>query len=93
MVPCPAVVMVMLFCMSMDGLLLGLLLALCIALGMGTTISLVVTAAVLGKTGLLRSVSGKRIETVEAVVGMLSGMAIAVFGILFCIPAVHSVLY
>jgi ABC-type nickel/cobalt efflux system permease component RcnA len=92
-VPCPAVVMVMLFCMSMDGLLLGLLLALCISLGMGTTISLVVTTAILGKTGMLRAVSGKRLETVEAAVGMLSGAAIAVFGALLCIPAIHRVLY
>ncbi|BBO76517.1 nickel/cobalt efflux system [Desulfosarcina widdelii] len=92
-VPCPAVVMVMLFCMSMDGLLLGLLLALCIALGMGTTISLVVTTAVLGKTGVLRAVSEKRFETVETVIGMLSGAAIVVFGALFCIPAIHRVFY
>jgi ABC-type nickel/cobalt efflux system permease component RcnA len=92
-VPCPAVVMVMLFCMSMDGLLLGLLLALCIALGMGATISLVVTTAILGKTGVLRAVSGKRFETVETAVGMLSGTAIAVFGALFCIPAIHRVFY
>lgn len=92
-VPCPAVVMVMLFCMSMEGLLLGLLLALCISLGMGTTISLVVTTAILGKTGVLRAVSGKRFETVETAVGMLSGTAIAVFGALFCIPAIHRVFY
>ena len=40
LVPCPAVVMVMLFCLSMDVVILGLLLAVCISIGMATTISL-----------------------------------------------------
>ncbi|WP_319406525.1 hypothetical protein [uncultured Desulfosarcina sp.] len=62
--------MVMLFCLSMDLVLLGLLLAICIALGMG-------------KAGILRAVSEKRIEKAEAIVGMLSGAAIAGFGTLF----------
>ncbi len=49
LVPCPAVVMVMLFCMSMDAIVLGLLLAACISIGMATTISLVVIVIVMGK--------------------------------------------
>ena len=44
LVPCPAVVMVMLFCLSMDALALGLVLAVFISLGMALTISGVVIA-------------------------------------------------
>ncbi|MDY6839871.1 MAG: hypothetical protein SWH78_18075, partial [Thermodesulfobacteriota bacterium] len=42
LVPCPAVVMVMLFCLSMDAMILGLLLAAFISIGMATTLSFVV---------------------------------------------------
>ncbi len=53
LVPCPAVVMVMLFCLTMDVVILGLLLAIFISLGMATTISVVVTTISLGKAGVL----------------------------------------
>ncbi len=89
LVPCPAVVMVMLFCLSMDVMTLGLLLAACISLGMAATISLVVTAAVMGKTGALQAVSKKRAETIEGVAGIISGTAIAVFGLLFLLAAIN----
>ena len=92
-VPCPAVVMVMLFCLSMDAMMLGFFMAICISLGMGATISLVVTTIILGKASVLRTVPKNSINTVEAVVGMLSGAAIAVFGFLFFIPAINTTLY
>ncbi len=60
LVPCPAVVMVMLFCLAMDVMVLGLVLSAGIALGIGASISLVVTAVVLGKSGLMKSVSEKK---------------------------------
>ncbi|PID40623.1 MAG: hypothetical protein CR984_02265 [Proteobacteria bacterium] len=90
--PCPAVLMTMLFCLSMDVVLLGLMMALFISLGMGGTISLVVTTMNLGKNGVLQRLPQKRLRVVEAVVGMISGAAIAVFGVLFFIPAVNSAL-
>jgi ABC-type nickel/cobalt efflux system permease component RcnA len=92
-VPCPAVVMVMLFCISMEAALLGLVLALCISLGMAATLSLVVTMLVMGKAGAVRTLSRERFETAEGVVGMLSGAAIAVFGVLFLLPAIHTAFY
>lgn len=83
LVPCPAVVMVMLFCLSMDVLALGLLLAASISLGMAATLSSVVTAVVVGKAGALRAVAHQRVKTVETAVGMLSGAAVAIIGCLF----------
>ncbi|MCF8068590.1 MAG: hypothetical protein K9L30_08410 [Desulfobacterales bacterium] len=83
MVPCPAVVMVMLFCLSMDTLTLGLLLAACISLGMATTISGVVIIVILGKTGVLQSVSQNRVEIIERILGIGSGAAVMAFGLVF----------
>jgi nickel/cobalt transporter (NicO) family protein len=82
-VPCPAVVMTMLFCMSMDAMGLGLILAACISLGMAVTLSAVTTATVLGKTGVLALFPERKLKRVEATIGLLSGAAIAVFGALF----------
>lgn len=93
LVPCPAVVMVMLFCLSMDAMILGLLLAACISLGMATTISIVVIAIVLGKTGVLSVVSEKYAKRVEGTIGLLSGAAVSVFGALFFLSTINSALY
>jgi nickel/cobalt transporter (NicO) family protein len=90
LVPCPAVVMVMLFCLSMDAAMLGVLLAAAMSLGMAATISAVTVAAVAGKTGTLRFFSEKRAETIEGVVGLLAGAAIALFGTLFFLAALQA---
>ncbi|MCD6534782.1 MAG: hypothetical protein J7L25_12045 [Deltaproteobacteria bacterium] len=82
-VPCPGVIMVLLFCLSLNMLGLGLWLAVFISLGMATTISLVVVSVVFGRGLSLRSVSEKRIATVEKVFGVVSGMAITALGLLF----------
>ena len=92
LVPCPAVVMVMLFCMSMDAMILGLLLAACISIGMATTISFVVIAIIMGKTGILSVVSKKYAIRVEGIIGVLSGGAISIFGTLFLLATINSVL-
>ena len=93
LVPCPAVVMVMLFCLSMDVMVLGLVLSACIAIGMGATISLVVTAVVLGKSGLMKSVSEKRATFIEGTIGLLSGTAIAAFGVIFLLATITETYY
>ena len=82
-VPCPGVIMVLLFCLSLNMLGLGLWLAVFISLGMATTISLVVVSVVLGRGLSLRSVSEKRVAVVEKVLGVVSGMAITALGLLF----------
>ena len=83
LVPCPGVVMVMLFCLSMDSLTLGLLLAVFISLGMATTVSFVVIAVVIGKGISLRTFSTKRTERVESLIGVVSGLAVTALGVLF----------
>ena len=88
LVPCPAVVMVMLFCLSMDVLTLGLLLAACISLGMAATISCVVITVVMGKTGALKTVSKQRAETIERAMGIFSGIFVTIFGSFFLIMAI-----
>ena len=93
LVPCPAVIMVMLFCLSMDAMILGLLLAACISIGMATTISFVVITIVMGKTGVLGIVSKKYAIRVEGIIGLLSGGAISIFGALFFLSTINSVLY
>jgi ABC-type nickel/cobalt efflux system permease component RcnA len=93
LVPCPAVVMIMLFCLSMNVMLLGLLLTICISMGMATTISLVVIALVLGKTGILTTVSEKYSIRIEGIIGLLSGGAVAVFGALLLLATINSAIH
>ncbi len=93
LVPCPAVVTVMLFCLSMEALVLGLCLAACICLGMATTIACVVVAVILGKAGMLNVVSEKRAATLEGLLGLGSGAVIAVFGVLFLLAAINASFY
>ncbi len=83
LVPCPAVVMVMLFCISMDGLVLGLVLAACISLGMASTISVVAVSVILGKTGMMQTVLKKHSLTAEHIIRILSSLVIIAFGLIF----------
>jgi ABC-type nickel/cobalt efflux system permease component RcnA len=96
LVSCPAVVMVMLFCLSMDAIILGLLLVMCISIGMATTISFVVVTIVLGKTGVLSVVSKNYATRVEGTIGLLSGAAVSIFGTLFLLSTIildaHSIM-
>ena len=59
MVPCSGVVLVLLFCISLNALSLGLLLALCLTLGMAVTISAVGIAVIAGKNFTFRAVNGR----------------------------------
>jgi len=88
LVPCPGVVMVMLFCLSMDMLTLGLLLAVFISLGMATTISFVVIAVVIGKGISFLTFSTKRTERIESIIGVVSGLAVTALGVLFLTTAI-----
>lgn len=93
LVPCPAVVMVMLFCLSMNLMVLGLWLAACISLGMATTICLVVVATIMGKAGLLSRLPEKHAERIEGWIGIFSGAAITVMGTLFLLTAINAGVY
>ncbi len=93
LVPCPAVVMVMLFCLTMDLLLLGFLLALFISLGMATTISAVIIVTLWGKIGILNAISSNYAVRVERILGILSGCMVMIFGTLFLIAAINTTFY
>ena len=82
MVPCPGVVLVMLFSLSMDMIGLGFLLALSMTLGMAVTISAVVVIGTIGKNlaiGVLQrrrdlaEIVGQIIETIAALMIMALG--------------------
>jgi ABC-type nickel/cobalt efflux system permease component RcnA len=91
LVPCPAVVMTMLFCLSMDVLLLGLVLAACITLGMATTIAAVASLVVAGKAGFLAVLSGEgHSQKIEWGLGMLSGAVVVLFGTLFLLSTLNA---
>ena len=57
MVPCPGVVIIMLFALSFDLLVIGLTMSLIMALGMAATISLAGLLSILGQEGLLKAFS------------------------------------
>jgi nickel/cobalt transporter (NicO) family protein len=90
LIPCPAVVMVMLFCLSMEAMLLGMLMAISISLGMAGTIALVIVAVVMGKGLTLNLLPEKHVDRIEGIVGILSGAVVAVFGALFLFASFHS---
>jgi len=82
MIPCPGVVLVMLFSVSMDMIGLGFLLALSMTLGMAVTISAVVVIGTVGKNlalGALKrrkdiaGIVGQTIETIAALMIMALG--------------------
>ena len=83
LVPCPGVVMVMLFCLSMEVFILGLALAVAISLGMAATISLTVLAVVLGKGFSMKFFSEGRAVVIEQCLGLASGVALTTLGTLF----------
>lgn len=59
MVPCPGVVIIMLFALSFNLLFTGIIMALIMALGMASTISLAGLLSILGQEGLIRGFSRK----------------------------------
>jgi ABC-type nickel/cobalt efflux system permease component RcnA len=83
LVPCPGVVMVLLFCLSMGMLTLGLLLAAAVSLGMAATISFVVLTVVIGRGISLHCISSRRTRIVEHLVGLASGLAVTALGLVF----------
>ena len=82
MVPCPGVVLVMLFSLSLDMVGLGFLLALSMTMGMAVTISVVVVIGTVGKNlalGVLErrknlaGFAGQILETIAALMIMALG--------------------
>jgi ABC-type nickel/cobalt efflux system permease component RcnA len=84
MVPCPGVVLVMLFCLSLNMVGVGLLLAFGQILGMAVTISAVGVAGVAGKNLALGAVKGKyRVaEVMEKGVETAAALLLTALGLL-----------
>jgi nickel/cobalt exporter len=89
-IPCPAVIMVMLLALSMDLVALGILLGICICLGMAITISAVVIACMAGKRILIEPLESKagRTQTVEQAIRGISGLLVTTLGILLLVSVV-----
>jgi len=85
MVPCPGVVFVMLFALSLNMIGLGLMLSFFQTLGMSVTISAVIAVAFAGKNLSLDSIKQRTSwgETLEYVIEAVAGLMVMIFGLLF----------
>jgi nickel/cobalt transporter (NicO) family protein len=81
-VPCPGVVLVMLFCSAMGETLLGLLLAVCVTLGMAMTISLAGLIVIIARNAAVRSArfSPRTIQKAEILMRVAGGCLIFIAG-------------
>jgi len=82
MIPCPGVVLVMLFAISMNFISLGILLGATISFGMASTITLIVIAGMAGKTALLSLSFGhsKILTTLELIIQAVAGLLMVCLG-------------
>ena len=85
MIPCPAVVMVMLFALSMNLVGLGIMLGITISLGMALTITCVVVMGISGKAISLKMLAkhGSLAITLENLIETTAGLMVASLGLLF----------
>lgn len=92
MIPCPGVVMVMLFALSLDLAGLGILLGVAIALGMAVTVTAVVLIAVAGKNLTTGFAAGHKAwrHHLEHAVHSAAGLAVAMLGGLFLAAAIAN---
>ncbi len=89
MVPCPGVVMVMLFSLSLGMIGLGILLGIAISFGMAVTLTTVVVLGIFGKKLSIAVFSKKQglMETLERVVEIGGGLMVAILGLLLLVAA------
>lgn len=84
-IPCPGVVMVMLFTLSMNLIALGIILGITISIGMALTVSIVVLITISGKVTSLTAISknSKRAVLIEYGIEVFAGLLLMTIGILF----------
>ena len=82
-IPCPGVVMVMLFSISLNLTWLGVLLAAVISFGMAATITGIIYTGMTGKAAALMVVSrfGNRVRIIESVIESVSGLLVMGLGL------------
>jgi nickel/cobalt exporter len=85
MIPCPGVVLVVLFCLSLNLVGLGLLLAFFLILGMAVTISSVGLVGLAGRNLALEVLERRRrlTETIEGVIEVTASILVMALGVLF----------
>ena len=90
MVPCPGVVIIMLFSLSLNLLGIGLMMSFTMALGMATTISLAGILSILGQEGLLRGFSRreKAQNIIQKGLTILGSLLIICFGGILLLGAI-----
>lgn len=88
-VPCPGVIMILLFCLSLDQMILGLLLGVTVSLGMAVTITLAVWMGLAGKRMTFRISSRWERATsfIERGLHSSSGLLLTCIGGLFLAAA------
>ena len=91
-IPCPGVIMVTLLAVSMGLPTLGILLGICIALGMTVTVSAVVIAGMAGKKMLIKRLDSMpgRAQTIEQAIRCVSGLLVTTLGIFLLVSALIS---
>ena len=84
-IPCPGVVMVMLFTLSMNLIALGIILGITISIGMALTVSIVVLITISGKVALFTAISknSKRTVFIEHGIKVFAGLLLMTLGTLF----------
>ncbi len=82
-IPCPGVMILLIFTLTMKMYLLGIMLALIMALGMSITISLFGLAVALPKTSLIQSISSqsRRMWIIEAILELLSALLMVILAL------------
>lgn len=82
MVPCPGVIVILLFCMSLDQFLLGLLLAFTVSVGMAITITLSVWLIQAGRQVTLQLSARQTgaLKLIERLLRILAGLALIALG-------------
>ena len=85
MIPCPGVVIIMLFALSMKLVGLGIMLGITISIGMALTITCVVVLVISGKAISLGIVAryGSLAITIENLIETIAGLLVASLGLLF----------
>ncbi len=84
-IPCPGVVMVMLFTLSMDLITLGIILGITISIGMALTVSVFVLIVISGKIASITAISknSKWTVIIEYGIEIFAGLLLMTLGILF----------
>jgi ABC-type nickel/cobalt efflux system permease component RcnA len=90
MIPCPGVVMIMLFALSMELVGLGILLGISVSIGMALTITCVVVIVISGKNISLGMVArhGSLAITLENLIETIAGLLVASLGLLFLVTVI-----